>query len=107
MATQNQQRWGGSLFQSPNGEEERWIDRGEAGVLGRQGAYSETQLSEGGGRGPLEAWQCVVAVRGSHTKSEISFDTLRLVSADTRTLSKSNISTAFSFRIECLLPLSF
>ena len=36
---------GGSLFQSPNGEEERWIDREKAGVLGRQNAYSETQRS--------------------------------------------------------------
>ena len=34
---------------------------------------------------------------GSHTKSEISFDTLRLVSADTPILSKSYISTAFFF----------
>ena len=29
---------GGSLFQSPNGEEERWIDREEAGVLFRDPA---------------------------------------------------------------------
>ena len=59
--------------------------------------YSETQLNEGGGRGPLEAWhwwQC-----GSHTKSEISFDTLRLVSADTRTLSKSKDTFKY---IDCL-----
>ena len=42
---------------------------------------------------------------GSHTKSEISFDTLRFESADTPILSKSNISTAFSFWIECLLAL--
>ena len=38
-------------------------------------------------------------IGGSHTKSEISFDTLRLVSADTRTLSKSN--DAFKY-IDCL-----
>ena len=57
------------------------------------------------GPGPLEA--LLGGSGGSHTKSEISFDTLRHVSADTRTLSKSNVCNVFSVRIECLLALPF